>query len=213
MAILCRDYDLLFTLVPRTGGAFVRHVLTSRLGGEVLSAQHLTIRQTMLDDPPSTRVFTMREPVEWYRSYWAHSRASVAHPAAWPIWPGDEPTRSLDRLGGHRTFAGFVRKALREFPNGFVRSLYCDYLNGATHVLRSEQLHADLESLLELVGYDNPAVVHELSDGSTAENAWKGQALLAPDLEAQLRDVENLEGLEFPYVTPPLGSRRSAVNG
>jgi hypothetical protein len=203
MPIICRDYDLLFTHVPKTGGTFVQRVLTDQLGGEMLSPKHMSYRRSSLADPPSIRVFTVRDPVDWYRSYWAYARSSVEHRAAWPTWQGGDvthPTQPLDDRCGHRSFAWFVRNSLREFPEGFLRSVYCDFLNGATHALRAEHLREDLERLLELVGHEDPAVVRSLNDVGVTRRFWRQQAVLSPTLESRLREVENLDGLDFPYI-------------
>jgi hypothetical protein len=203
MPLICREHDLLFTPVPETADTFVQRVLERDLGGErTCGPEHASFRSLQIENPPSIRFFTVREPVDWYRSYWAHARASMKHPKAWPIWAGGDvrhPTLPLDERCGHRDFAHFVRNALRVFPEGFLRSVYCDFLNGSTHVLRYEHLREHLEALLEMVGHENPAVVHEMPN-ETIHDGWRRQAVLPRQLERELRDIENLDGLSIPYV-------------
>jgi hypothetical protein len=203
MPILCRDYDLLFTHIPKTGGTFVQRVLVGHLGGKLLYPKHDSFRRSNLEDPPAIRVFTVREPLSWYQSYWAYAHASLRHAGAWPVWEGGNPghpTRPLDDRCGARNFAPFVRRALAEFPNGFLRSVYCDFLNGSTHALRCEHLREDMEALLELVGYADPSIVRTMADAGPTDAKWKRKAVLPRPLQRRLRDVENLDGLVIPYI-------------
>jgi len=208
MAVICHEYDLLFTHVPQTGGAFVSELLTQKLGGELVEPIHGTFRRTRIERPPSIRVFTVREPVSWYLSYWAHSRAAVNHPAAWPVrgmTDSKHPTHPIDVRCGHHVFARFIENVLHAFPDGFLRPVYCDFLNGSTHVLRFEHLSDDLETLLSMVGYNDPTVVRSLPDldGDEAVRTWKSRASLPRDVELRLREVENLDGLSIPYLASP----------
>jgi hypothetical protein len=203
MPTICRDYDLFFAHVPKTGGTFVSEILTKYLGGKPRNPKHDTFRQAQVEDPPSIRVFTVREPLSWYRSYWAYARSSMRHRDAWPIWEAPEvrhPTRPLDERCGHRDFSRFVGNILETFPDGFVRSMYCDYLNGSTHVLRHEHLRDDLERLLEIVDYIKPSVVRDVPSVGVTENRWTQRATLPKRLVAQLREVDNLDGLVMPFV-------------
>ena len=201
MSIICQKYDLLFTHVPKTGGIFVERMLMDEMGGKKVGPRHATFRVLDLDKPPSIRAFVVREPISWYRSMWAYSRSISGHRAAWPIWDTGvyHPTTELDRTCGHPRFDGFVRNVLDQFPNGFVRSMYCNFLNGTTHALRTHQLTDDLTALLEFVGFERPEMVAERPRENESPERWKRQTELPPDLEARLREVDNLEGLELKY--------------
>ena len=151
MAVYCEPYDLFVTHVPKTGGVFVEQVLINELKGQRVGGRHDTLRRIKPDPLPAVRAFVVREPIEWYRSYWSFAMQTVKTPAAWPIWGkqrGGHPTRALDSRCGSSSFETFVANVLREVPNGFVRSMYCDFLNGCTHALRTSQLRLDLEQLL-----------------------------------------------------------------
>ena len=203
MPILCDKYDLYFTHVPKTGGMFIARILLDHLGGQRIGHRHATLRLCPPPHPVTYRVFVVREPVSWYKSYWSWARAAARHDAAWPIWQGGDkhhPTHRLDVTGGAKTFDAFARKMLREFPNGFVRSMYCDFLNGATHVLRSERLTQDLEWLLAAVGFENPAMIRDAPRVNETKKRSKDLAVLPADLEAQLRETDNLDGLLIPFV-------------
>jgi hypothetical protein len=204
MAVVCDDHGLLFTHVPQTGASFVTDVLTGRLGGRLVEPSHGTYRRLDLETPPPIRAFSLREPVSWYRAYWVHARSAMTHPKAWPVWGlGDvqHPTHLLDTRCGHRDFAQFVGNVLRAFPNGFLRSLYCDFLNGATHVLRFERLGNDLETLLRHVGCADVTIARTTVEDVTARmQRLEARATLPPRLEQRLRDVENLDGLSIPYI-------------
>jgi len=119
------------------------------------------------------------------------------------VWEAGEPghpTYPIDRTGGAPQFDRFIRKVLKEFPNGFVRSMYCDFLNGSTHALRTSHLADDLEILLKIVGFEHPAVVREYPRANEGSSAFRQEAVLPPELEERIREVDNLDGLVFPYV-------------
>ena len=203
MPVIARDYDVMCTHVPKAGGSFVQRVMLRHLGGQLIYPKHASFRRSHIDDPPTIRVFVVRDPVSWYRSYWAFAHASLRDPRAWPVWEGGNPghpTQPLDRRCGHPNFAQFVRRALAEFPNGFLRSVYCDFLNGSTHVLRLEHLREDMETLLEIVGFEDPAIVRTMPDVLKTAPRWKRRAVMPPRLERRLREVENLDGLTLPAV-------------
>jgi hypothetical protein len=201
--VICRDFDVLFNDVPGTGGSYTARVLSSALRGEEVEPKHRSFRRTAVVDPPSIRVFTLREPLDWYRSYWSRARASIAAVGGWPITIGGDlryPTRPLDERCGHDEFEQFVRNVLREFPDGFLRALYCDYLNGATHVLRYEHLDLDLAALLRTRGIDPRTVAFDFPATRWSENWWGKRARLPRHLGRALREVENLDGLDIPYL-------------
>ena len=203
MAIICDDLDLLFTHVPKTGGMFVERLLLDHVGGRKVGRRHATLRWLPLDDLPTHRVFVVRDPLSWYQSYWAYARGIVRHRAAWPIWESgrrDHPTHALDQTCGSPTFEGFVTNSLSAFPNGFLRSMYCDFLNGATACLRTERLARDVAVLLHQLGVIDTRFVMEASVVNESDRRWKEEATLSPPLEARLREVENLVGLALPYV-------------
>jgi hypothetical protein len=214
MAILCEDCDLLFAHVPKTGGVFVEQFLIEYLGGERVGGRHDTFRRLNLAKVPSVRAFVVRDPLEWYRSYWAFQRQMTKRDSVWPLWDdgdGRHPTAELDRTCGSVRFEQFVLNALEQFPNGFVRSMYCKFLNGATHALRTSRLTEDLEALVALVGFDRPSLVRQRERVNETVRQWKEQATLSPQTEARLGEVDNLRGLAFPFVNDsPAPDRRRA---
>jgi hypothetical protein len=215
MAILCRDCDLLFAHVPKTGGVFVEQFLVEYLGGERVGGRHDTFRRVGLPRAPRVRAFVMREPLGWYRSYWGFQRQMSRRDSVWPIWDGgsgSHPTAELDRTCGSRHFEQFVLNALRQFPNGFVRSMYCNFLNGATHVLRTSHLAEDLESLLRVVDFDRPSLVRTRERVNETPAHWKDQAVLSAPTEQQVAEVDNLHGLVFPFVEEARPLRRGLVD-
>jgi hypothetical protein len=202
MAILCDEYDLLFTHVPKTAGVFVEHLLVKRLAGRRVGGRHAPYHRIRLDTVPSVRAFVVREPVSWYRSYWAFSRQKSNTMAAWPTWGrgrDGHPTTTLDLACASQTFEGFVEKVLDEFPNGFVRTMYCNFLNGATHAIRMTNLRPDLEQLLRLVEFDRPSLARDFPAANETAARWKARTTLPEDLERRLAEVDNLDGLRFPY--------------
>jgi Sulfotransferase family len=203
MAILCRDYDLLFAHVPKTGGVFVEQILVEHLGGQRIGGRHETFRRLGLKEAPIVRALIVRDPVSWYRSYWAFARQVAKRNSAWPSWDdgtGRHPTAELDRTCGAPSFERFVLRALHQFPHGFVRSMYCNFLNGATHAMRTSHLTEDLEATLRLVCFDRPSLVRDRPRVNETRPRWKDRAVMSEATEQRLREVDNLDGLDFPFV-------------
>jgi hypothetical protein len=203
VAVLCAEYDVLFAHLPRTGGRFVEGVLLEHLDGRLVGNRHDTFRRLGLRRMPTVRVFTVREALPWYRSYWAFARQVARKRSAWPTWDdgsGTHPTTELDRTCGYPDFERFVRTALERFPNGFVRSLHCDFLNGATHVLRSSHLAEDLETLLRLVSFEHPSLVRQRPPVHEGASQLKDRAVLPEEIAERVRQVDNFDGLAFPLV-------------
>lgn len=202
MGVYCEPYDLFVTHVPKTGGMFVEGVLFKELQGRRVGGKHDTLRQIKPDPWPTVRAFVVREPIDWYRSCWSFSLQTVKTPSAWPIWRkgrGHHPTSRLDATCGSDSFETFVLNALREFPNGFVRSMYCDFMNGCTHALRTSHLRHDLEQLLRLVEFEHPKIVRERPAANKSATELMSKAVLSEATEQRLREVDNLAGLRFPY--------------
>lgn len=89
---------------------------------------------------------------------------------------------------------------LREFPTGFVRTMYCEFMNGCTHALRTSHLSEDLEQLLRLVQFDRPSVVRDRPVVNQSVARWKDAATLPHELAQRITEVDNFDGLVFPYV-------------
>jgi hypothetical protein len=211
MAILCTEYDLVFAHVPKTGGAFVEHMLVEHLGGVKVGGRHDTFRRLSLRRFPPIRAFSVREPLSWYRSYWGFQRQISKRASAWPTWDngaGSHPTADLDRTCGSPTFEDFVLRAIDQFPNGFVRSMYCRYLNGATHVLRTSCLTEDLEALLRVVSFDRPSLARDQPRRNETSKVWRTRAALSEDTELRLREIDCVDGLRFPYMSTEVPERR-----
>jgi len=203
MAVLCARYDVLFAHMPRTGGRFVESVLVEHLDGRVVGDRHDTFRQLGLRQLPTVRVFTVRDALSWYRSYWAFARQTARKRSVWPTWDdgsGTHPTAELDRTCGYPDFDRFVRAALEQFPNGFVRSMHCSFLNGATHVMRLSHLAEDLEALLHLVSFERPALVRGRPPVHEGLTRLKDKALLPEALADRVRQIDNFDGLDFPFL-------------
>ena len=78
--------------------------------------------------------------------------------------------------------------------------MHCDFLNGATHVLRSSHLAEDLELLLRLAAFERPSLVRELPPVHGSLPHIKDRAELPEELAERLRQVDNFDGLAFPLV-------------
>jgi len=78
--------------------------------------------------------------------------------------------------------------------------MYCNFLNGATHAMRTSHLTEDLEATLRLVCFDRPSLVRDRPRVNETRPRWKDRAVMSEATEQRLREVDNLDGLDFPFV-------------
>ncbi|MCF7223785.1 hypothetical protein L3V18_18710 [Lysobacter sp. TLK-CK17T] len=110
----------------------------------------------------------------------------------------------LDKTCGNPHFEKFLTNALREFPEGFVRSMYCSFSNGCNIALRTSNLISDLELLFRHVGFKYPEKVRGRERVNVTASRWTELAVAPDELVQQARKIDNLEGLRFPYITERL---------
>ncbi|KQV19522.1 hypothetical protein ASE03_21725 [Kitasatospora sp. Root187] len=119
----------------------------------------------------------VRDPLEWYRSYWSYRMEK-----GWrPQYPLDEHCESAD-------FETFVRRAVTTLP-GALGNIYTSYVGApgeeVDFIGRQENLQEDFARFLELVGEEfDPAV---LAEGSRI-NATK----IRPDYSEELKELITL---------------------
>ncbi|HEU5268329.1 MAG TPA: hypothetical protein VFU36_00285 [Jatrophihabitans sp.] len=156
MALLFRRSNALLLLVPKTGSSWIR-AKVAELGldvaevGDPAMREHDLLQHFDRSGYSAVGAF-VRDPIDWYRSYWAYRMER-----GWrPRYALDEHCRSED-------FETFVRLAVSTLP-GALGNIYTSYTGGPEDEIdfvgRQETLAADLARFLDLIGepYD-PAVL------------------------------------------------------
>ncbi|MDP3775300.1 MAG: hypothetical protein Q8Q85_13640 [Gemmatimonadales bacterium] len=111
--------------IPRTASAFAEHVLAEEDGAVSVLGQHTPAMARLREaDPPRARwhLGTIRDPVEWYGSLWAHATRARRGPGTVA-----RVRAALDRLApGIEDFPAFLRAATQlpaNYAGGFVLEL------------------------------------------------------------------------------------------
>ncbi|PXX57629.1 tetratricopeptide repeat protein [Nocardia tenerifensis] len=149
MAIYLPATDTLLLEVPKTGSKWLRAAVAAggvehRQVGPESWRGHGDL--TVHPEPHAMVACFVRDPVRWYRSYFA-----------WRTERGWRPRYELDRLCAADTFTWFVRRAATTLP-GFLSGFYRRYTGPPCapidFVGRTERLADDLVRLLRLAGAD-----------------------------------------------------------
>lgn len=174
--------------IPKTGGTWARKCIEA-MGIPIRT----TVRWEMEPNFGSTEwhhipiydkdwgkkpVFSfVRDPIAWYRSYWAYRKNT----------PWDAPATKFDLHCQAETFQEFIGKVILNYPFGYVSRLYECYTDHCEFVGRQENLQEDLLAALREYRecFDVEQILKEkvnVSDTSDLE--------FAPGQEEQLREIE-----------------------
>lgn len=181
MALFFPDAQALLLLTPKTGSTWIREQVR-RLGLAVETVGDPAMRDhDLLEHYDRARYRVVgafvRDPVEWYRSYWAYRMER-----------GWRPAYALDRECRSDDFETFVRRAVSILP-GALGNIYDSYIGPPDREIdfvgRQERLGADLARFLRMIGQDVPA--DRLGDG-TRVNATSTR----PDYPEELKELVTL---------------------
>ena len=133
-----------FLHVPKTAGTWA----TVALAAAGVELRPVGMHAQLADLPTTEglyRIGFVREPLNWYRSYWAHRHSKQD-------WR-DEP---LDTIA-HYHFEGFVSRVMDYWP-GYLNTLYSSFVGSEDEQIefvgRYERLADDLVRALQLAGQD-----------------------------------------------------------
>jgi hypothetical protein len=187
MAIICRDYRLLFIQAPRTGCTAIEVLLVKRFGGEPLPAtdildahgfarvqsKHCTVTQLLSEgllpqDYASrfTTFTTVRNPFDSLVSLYVKKRdkyhKDVADPSSW-VHKVRGYVEDIEFCRTH-TFSEWAEKRyavnrLDRLLGKGRRSLYGRYTAGVSVVMRFERLQQDFEALMRNVGIHDDVTI------------------------------------------------------
>ena len=196
----------LFLHVPKTGGIWVKQVLTHiGINYQELGHQHEHYPSLSKHKPPEffqdRYVFTfVRHPITWYQSRWAF-RMKMG-------WQAQHP---LDWNCASNDFNTFVQRTLSFCPAGWCTWLYNSYINHyrpdgrclVDFIGRTENLTDDLISVLNHVGHDfDESQVRQYSETNTSSldgRRPKDIAKYSPDLYKRIINTESIVINRFYY--------------
>ena len=142
MAIRLRK--TVFLHIPKTGGTWVSAVLRKLciVHEETTRRPHMRWPEILADPKMSAwrglKPFAfVRNPVSWYRSYWAYKNRMGWEKGNW-----------IDEACSADTFAMFVLKCITKHP-GLLGQMYERHTNGVETVGRFETLREDLLRILK----------------------------------------------------------------
>lgn len=143
MSILLPTSRTLIVLPTKTGSSWLRAALkasgvhTQEVGSKQFGG-HDDLSEHDLTHVGACSI--VRNPIDWYRSYWAYRMER-----------GWRPKYDLDRLCGSNNFTVFIRNVVVCLP-GFVTAMFERYVGPVSqpipYILKQERLSQDLASLL-----------------------------------------------------------------
>ena len=184
MAIICRKYNLLFIMTPRTACTAIGELLCERFGGEfipsddILDSRGLILvdkKHSTLSDLIKHKILTteeaksllkvaaVRNPFDSLVSLYFKQRSKyqplLGDPASWVNrLPGYARNMSYART---HSFNGWVlrvcyRKLIKRLL-GFSPSMFADHTRGVDMVMRYENIEADLTEVFRKAGMGSKA--------------------------------------------------------
>lgn len=184
MAIICRKYNLLFIMTPRTACTAIGHLLCERFGGEFIPADDILdsrgrilvdrkhgtlsdlIRHEILTAEEAKsllKVAAVRNPFDSLVSLYFKQRSKyqplLSDPTSWVNRvPGY--AKNMRHAGTHSfnrwVFRVSYRKLIKRLL-GFRPSMFVDYTRGVDMVLRYERIEADLSEIFRKAGMGSKA--------------------------------------------------------
>jgi hypothetical protein len=179
MAIICRKYNLLFIMTPRTACTAIGELLCRNYGGEFLPAEdildddgriwvqkkHSTLSELFEhkilapeEAKSLVKVAAVRNPFDTLVSLYFKQRLKYQPLLADPnSWVNRQPTYARNmRYAREHSFTRWVlRKCSRQLLKrllGIPPSMFVDYTNGTDVVMRYESIDQDLKRVFKKIG-------------------------------------------------------------
>lgn len=181
MAIICRKYNLLFIMTPRTACTAIGELLCQHYGGEFLPTEdildshglisvqkkHSTLSEllahnllTASESKSLLKVAAVRNPFDSLVSLYFKQRLKyqplLADPTSWVHrTPGYVRTMRHAQTGSFErwVFRMCYRKIVKRLL-GLQNSMFADYTTGADDVIRFESMEKDLKKAFDRAGID-----------------------------------------------------------
>ena len=179
MAIICRKYNLLFVMTPRTACTAIGELLCQRAGGEFIPSAHLLdprglilvdkkhstlselIKHRILSEEEAKsllKVAAVRNPFDSLVSLYFKQRLKyqplLGDPTSW-VNRSPRYAEWMRYAQSHSLnqwiFKVSYRKLIKRFL-GFHSSMFADHTRGMDVVMRYESIEADLSDVFDKVG-------------------------------------------------------------
>jgi hypothetical protein len=126
----------------------------------------------------------LRNPLDWYRSFWAYRMENEGTTLGW------RNDVLFDRRCGDYAFTVFIDNVLREYPAGFLRLIYERYMAECNYVGNVVSLFDDVKYFVELC--EGLPVKKKLKPTHTTGKKWKQ---LAQYRDGQAQEIARIERL------------------
>jgi hypothetical protein len=191
MAIICRDFGLLFIMTPRTACTAIGDLLCTQFGGEYLPKEdilngkgriavqkkHCTLSELIEngflnnDDARSLLKFAaVRNPFDTLVSLYWKQRSKyqplLEDPASWVNRIGPLYAKNMRYAQTHSFNQWVLRKCRRQLIKrlfGFRPSMFFEYTRGVNIVLRYESIEKDLQGVLTKAGITTKAQIPSIN--------------------------------------------------
>lgn len=141
MPLVLTNSGAVFLHIPKTGGTWLRFALVrAGVDWKDVGPQHATTAESSWVSPGKPRFTILRNPLEWYASYWAMRQ-----------YERNKGGFIIDHDCLSSNFNTFVELVCLKHP-GFLTKLYASYIDDSTILLRNEALAEDLVVLLKVLG-------------------------------------------------------------
>lgn len=178
----------IFIRTPKTGSTFCKDVITKMgLFEQNIGHNHdkwENLNQNELFASKPFKFCFVRDPVDWYKSYWAHRMNN--------IWRPDIRTdvNFLDLYCKDDSFEQFILNIYDRYPNGFIGDLFERYKRGCTFVGRFENLRHDLISALTLAGEKIDKSLITIFPKKNVSNPIYKAVKVSPNIKNMIYDKE-----------------------
>ena len=191
-----------FVHIPKTGGMWVRQVIGESpdipvfcnvrvvLDLQTTEGQGNTQHNVPLNRIENKPIFCfVRNPITWYRSYWAHKGYKAA-------WSG---SNSFDKGVHSDNFSEYIDKVLTY--EGYTKQLFDFYTQHATRVGLFENLASDLVSILTEFEEDCENLNWTQSPVNVSSEEWKQKALYSEKQLCAIIESDKEVFLKYGYPT------------